>query len=78
MAYRASQILKSEKISASGLELLEGVTLAYVPDSGVEFAQMAAMYVTLRKGGMPHAEAMMGMKGLIGKVTEMGQHKPKK
>lgn len=71
-AYAAYKIGREDGIKVTAMEVLEAATLAYVSDSGIDFSKSCAMYLTLRKSEMPHAEAMMGMKGLATTVRDMG------
>lgn len=64
-AYVTYKLGKEENIQVTAIDVLEGATLAYVENSGVDFSKSCAMYLTLRRSGMPHAESMMGLKGLI-------------
>lgn len=63
MAVKASKIIKAEGVDVSPLEVLEATTLAHIKDS--KFAENAALYVRLRKGGQPHSEAIIALKGVL-------------
>lgn len=71
-AYVTYKTGKESGVEVSAMEVLEGATLAFVDNSGMEFSKNCAAYLTLRKSGMPHAEAMMGLKGLVTNVVNMG------
>lgn len=71
-AYTAYKIAREDGISVTAMEVLEAATLVHVKDSGGTFASSCAMYITIRKSGTAHAEAMMGLKGLITTVKDMG------
>lgn len=71
-AYTAYKIGQKDGITVTAMDVLEAATLAYVADAGMKFSESCAMYLTLRKSGMPHAEAMMGMKGLVTKIRDLG------
>lgn len=69
-AYMASKIAKQDQISASAIEILEAATLMHTPGDGLDFAQACAIYLTVRKSGMPHAEALVGTRGLVHAVAK--------
>lgn len=69
MSAKASEIIKNDGVNVSPMEVLEGATLAYVSQANLEFSKAVAMYIGLRKGGQPHSEAMMGMKGILQAIT---------
>ncbi len=71
-AYATSKIGKESGVDVSAMEVLEGATLAFVDNSGMEFSKNCAAYLALRKSGMPHAEAMIGLKGMITSVVNLG------
>lgn len=68
-AFYSYKIAAKEGIDASAEQILEAVTLAHVPGAKMDFAEYCAMYLTLRKAGHPHAETMMGLKGIISALT---------
>lgn len=72
-AYMTFKVGRDDGIHATALEVLEAATLAHVPGVKMEFAEYCAMYLTLRKSGMAHADAMMGMKGLISSLKDMSK-----
>lgn len=63
MAVEASKIIKAEGVDVSPMEVLEATTLAHIKDS--KFAENAALYAGLRKGGQPHTEATIALKGIL-------------
>lgn len=69
MSVAAAKLGKSEGVQISPMEVLEATALAYINDAQITFAQVAAMYVEVRIGGQPHAEAMMGLKGILRALT---------
>lgn len=71
-AYTAYKVGKEDGLKVAAMEVLEAATLAYVAGSGMDFAKSCVMYLTLRKSDMPHAEAMMGMKGIASTIRDMG------
>lgn len=70
MAVHTSNILKEEGVEVTAMEVLEAAALSKVDNARMKFSEAAAMYATLRKGGQPHAEAMLGMKGMLTALTQ--------
>lgn len=64
-AYTTFKIATNDGISVSAMEVLEAAAASHVPKSGVDFAEACAGYVTLRKSGMLHVDAVKGLRGLL-------------
>lgn len=63
MAVKASKIIKAEGVDVTPMEVLEATTLAH--NQNIKFPETAALYVSLRKGGQPHTEATIALKGIL-------------
>lgn len=71
MTYYGAKTTRKEGVNVSAMEVLEAVALVHIDGiSGKDrFAEVTAMYLTLRKAGQPHAESMMGLKGILKLVS---------
>lgn len=65
MSITAAKLLSNDGIEVKPLDVLEAAALTHVGDGTPAFAKTASAYLGLRKNGMSHAEAIVGLKGLL-------------
>lgn len=65
MSYAASKFIKKEGANVTALEILEAGAVSYIGAGTPKYSEVISMYITQRKGGQSHAEAIIGLKGIL-------------
>ncbi|MGB4498906.1 MAG: hypothetical protein WBI40_09410 [Methylococcaceae bacterium] len=74
MSVHLQQQLKNEGINESLINIMEGMNLIFVKNlKNQSYAEYAAAYQLLRTKGMGHDEAIRGLRGLIGGLSQFSK-----
>jgi hypothetical protein len=69
MSYAASKLGKEEGVNVTALEVLEAGAISYIGAGTPKYAEVISIYLSQRKSGQTHAEAIVGLKGILNALS---------
>ena len=69
-AVKVKSMLEEKKMSAQSVDVLEMIPLVFREKVNGDCNSILARYVTVRDSGMNHAQATVGLNGLINAITK--------